>query len=134
MASFLYDGLFDRMLSGGINFFEDEFSVMLVAAGYWPERTDATRLDVTHEVTGSGYQLGGKAIAVNVELVDGVFTISLGGAVWPNASISARYALYFRNNSSPQADDLLACVDFGGDVTSSNAEFTLSPSRLKFSS
>ena len=56
---------------------------------------------------------------------------SFGGAKWADASITAKYAIYYKKNGAPEDDNLIGCIDFGGDVTCSNDAFKLQPSKLK---
>ena len=58
--------------------------------------------------------------------------ITLGGASWTTATITARYAVYYKaRGGASSADELVAVVDFGSDVTSTAATFTLSASTLR---
>lgn len=82
-----------------------------------------TTYSATNEVTGAGYTAGG------VTLVG--FTVTLDGStavldwttdpVWPTATITARGALIY---NSSKANRAVASIDFGSDISSTNAAFT----------
>jgi hypothetical protein len=58
--------------------------------------------------------------------------ISLGGATWANATITARYAVYYKaRGGAATADELVAVNDFGADVASTAAAFALAASTYR---
>ena len=72
---------------------------------------------------------GGNAVTVAIDndnarnMVD----IALGGSVWENATIRARGAAYYKAGN----DELVAYIDFGGEVASTNGTFELTASTLR---
>jgi hypothetical protein len=136
MASFIYNSaLFDEA-KGSIDYDTDTFKVMLCTSTYTPNKdTHTKRSDVTNEVTGTGYTAGGNTITVTVAAVDTTndrVDITLGGTTWTTATITARYAVYYKaRGGASSADELVAVNDFGSDVTSTAATFTLNASTLR---
>jgi hypothetical protein len=109
---------------------------MLCTSTYAPNKdTHTKRSDVTNEVTGTGYTAGGNSVTVTVAAVDTAndrVDITLGGTTWTTATITARYAVYYKaRGGASTADELVAVNDFGSDVTSTAATFTLNASTLR---
>ncbi len=136
MASIILNSCLRDEAVGNINFSSDSFKVMLLTSTATPNKdTWLKRSDATNEVSGTGYTAGGAAATVTVGSVDTTndrVDITLGGASWTTATITARYAVYYKaRGGASSADELVAVVDFGSDVTSTAATFTLSASTLR---
>lgn len=134
-SGLIYNSCIYDTWRGLINFESGRFRVLLCSSEYQPDRADHNRRsDVGGEVEAEGYTLGGARVSVAIQPSpdDDAIDISLGGARWPRASISARYAVYFHDNGGDASDDeLIACIDFGEDVTSTNGTFALAESTLR---
>ena len=133
MASLIYDSALYDALTGAIDFGADDFKALLVGPGYLPDKaTHARRADVTDEIKGKGYQAGGGSVAVAARQADGDTAISLGGALWTAATLSASGAVYFKTRGGPAADDeLVAYIDFRGPVKATNGDFRLDASTIR---
>jgi len=135
MPSLVYDSMVDDMARGAIAFDTDSFKVMLVDATYVPDKAGHTRRDdVTGEVTGVGYTVGGADVTVTVgtDLVLNRTDIGLGGAQWPAATITAAGAVYYDSRGGVSGEDeLVAYIDFSGDVVSVGGLFALEPSTVR---
>lgn len=136
MPSFIFNSAIRDEAVGNIDYDSDEFGVMLLTDAATPNKdTWATRSDVTNEVVGTGYTAGGATVAVSVGAVDTAndrVDISLGGNTWNSATITARYAVYFKKRGgAATADELVAVNDFGANVTSTAAAFALAASTLR---
>lgn len=136
MASFIFSSAVRDEAVGNIDYDSDVFGVMLLTDAATPNKdTWAKRSDVTNEVVGTGYTAGGATVTVSVGAVDTAndrVDISLGGNTWANASITARYAVYFKKRGgAATADELVAVNDFGANVTSTAAAFALAESTLR---
>lgn len=135
MSSLIFNSCLDDAMRALVDFESDNFKVLLVGSGYSPNKDVHTRRsDVTDEVSGAGYAAGGKTAAVGVtkDLANDRIDVSLGGASWPAASINARFAVYYKSRGGdPSLDELVAAIDFGGDVVSTNGTFTLTESTLR---
>lgn len=135
MASLIYNsGLYDA-LTGAIDFDTDTFKAVLVTSSYVPNKTTHTkRSDVTNEITGTGYSTGGTAATVTVTNDTGNtrVNVSLGALSVSTASITARGAVYYKSRGgASSADELVAYVDFGSDITSTNATWAATASTLR---
>jgi hypothetical protein len=125
MSSLVYNSGLEDALTGNIDFASDKFKVMLVGGGYAPNRGH-TKADVTDEVSGLGYVSGGADAQIVVTKGDDKVDVEMGSASWQRATITARGAVYYKDGG-----ELVAYIDFGSDVVSTNGEFSLSPSILR---
>ena len=136
MASLIYNSAVRDEAIGSIDYDTDTFKVMLVTSTYTENKdTHTKRSDVTNEVVGTGYTAGGNAATVTVGAVDTVndrVDITLGGTTWPTSTITARKAVYYKSRGGAStADELIAVVDFGADVSTTVGTFTLTASTLR---
>jgi hypothetical protein len=137
MPSGIYLPALRNQAVGAIDFDTDTFRVLLTTSAY-TEDLDAHdfRNDVTNEVTGTGYTAGGNTVTVTVNAVDTTnnrLDITLGGTTWPSSTITARKAVYYKSRGgASSADELIAVVDFGSDVSTTAGTFTLTASTLRF--
>jgi hypothetical protein len=135
MASLIYNSFFEDLARGAIDLDTDTFWVMLTTSGYSENKdTHTKRSDVTNEVSGTGYSAGGQAVTVTVtkDTANDRLDVSLGSASWASSTITARKAVYYkRRGGAASADEIIAVNDFGSDVTSTGATFTLNASTLR---
>lgn len=138
MASLVYNGGIRSALTGGIDFDTDTFKIMLVTSSYTPdEDSHLDRADVTNEVAnGNGYTTGGGTTTVTVNAVDTTndrVDIDFSDVSFSNATITAAGGVIYKSTGTASTDLLVAYLDFGGDVSSSNGTFTVSvTSPLRF--
>jgi hypothetical protein len=132
MASLIYNSAVDDMARGAIDFDTDTFKVMLVTSSYTPNKdTHDKRDDVTNEVSGTGYTAGGvtSACTVTKDTANDRVTLSFAAVNWATSTITARAAVIYKSRGgASSADELVCYVDFGADVSSSSATFSLGAS------
>ena len=135
MPSLIYLSAIDDNARGAIDFDTDTFRVMLTTSAYTENKTThLKRSDVTNEVTGTGYTATGNVATVTVTKDTGNsrVDVTLGGTTWPTSTITARKAVYFKaRGGAATADELVAVNDFGSDVISTGATFTLNASTYR---
>jgi hypothetical protein len=135
MASLIYTSFFEDLARGAIDLDTDTFWVMLTTSAYAENKdTHLKRSDVTNEVTGTGYTAGGQSVTVTVtkDTANDRLEVSLGSASWASSTITARKAVYYkRRGGAATADELIMVNDFGSDVSSTAATFTLNASTLR---
>ena len=135
MASMLFGSAVKSIIAGTIIFDIDSFKVLLVTSAYTPNKhTHSKRSDVTNEVVGKGYVVGGNEVTVVVteDINNDRVIISLGSGEWSLATIAARGAVYYKSRGGAASDDeLVAYIDFNTDITSTNGTFSLMPSTLR---
>jgi cation transport regulator ChaB len=137
MASLIYNNCLWEQAKGNIDYDTDTFYAMLVTSSYAPNKdTDNRRDDVTNEVSGTGYTAGGTAATVAVSAIDTTndrVEITLGAVSWPTSTLTARGAVYYKHRGgASSADELVAYIDFGADISSAGGTFSLSASTLRF--
>lgn len=136
MASLIYNSFWDDLARGAIDADTDTFYCMLTTSGYAENKdTHTKRSDVTSEVAaGGGYVAGGFAATVTVtkDTANDRIDISLGAISIPTATITARKAVYYkRRGGAATADELVAVIDFGADVSSTNNTWALTASTIR---
>lgn len=136
MASIIYNSFLDDVFKGNIDCDTDTFKVLLTTSGYTENKdTHVKRSDVTSEVAAAGgYSAGGFACTVTVtkDTANDRLDVSLGGFSQGSATITARKAVYYKSRGGAStADELVAEVDFGSDVVSTNGTWALTASTLR---
>ena len=82
-----------------------------------------TAYSATNEVTGAGYDAGGKTLTGYVSgLSSGTAYITFDDPSWTSSTITARGCLIYNSSKSNKA---VACFDFGSDVISVSGTFTI---------
>jgi hypothetical protein len=82
-----------------------------------------TAYSATNEVTGAGYNAGGKTLTGYVSgLSSGTAYITFNDPSWTSSTITARGCLIYNSSKSNKA---VACFDFGSDVISVSGTFTI---------
>jgi len=134
MASLIYNSAIDEMARGDIDFDTNTFKALLVTSSYVPNKdTHDFRDDVTNEVTGTGYTAGGatRAVTVTKDTANDRVTIQFGAVSWATSTITARGCVYYKSRGgASSADEIVAYVDFGSDVSSSGATFSVAASTI----
>lgn len=137
MASLIYNSCLNDMATGAIDFDTNSFKILLVTSSYVPNKdTHTKRSDVTNEITGTGYTAGGSSSAVTVtnDTANDRIDINFADVSWSSATLTAAAAVIYKTTGTASADNLVAYLDFGGNVTSTNGTFTLditSPLRIQ---
>lgn len=137
MASFNFANLARHLARGDINFNTGTFKVLLVSSV--PTTTDTTgnqdvwdaRSAVTNEITGTGYTAGGiaQAYTLNALTIAGAnkqtitWTNITNG--WTASTFSAVGAIIYWNSGTNTTDYLLHFVDFGGTVSCTAGNFSI---------
>jgi len=82
-----------------------------------------TAYSATNEITGAGYTAGGISLSgYAASLSSGVAYLDFANPEWPAATITARGALIY---NASKANRAVGVFDFGADVTSTAATFTV---------
>lgn len=135
MASIIYNSFLDDVAKGKIDMSTVTVKAMLVTSTYTENKdTHTTRADITNEITGTGYTAGGATATCTVtkDTTNDRIDISLGGATLASSTLTARKAVYYvSRGGAASADNIIACNDFGSDVSTTNGTFTLNASTLR---
>ncbi len=137
MASLIYDSFMDDIVKNNINMNSDTFKVMLVTSSYTASKgTHAKRSAVTSEATGTGYTSGGvsSATTLSLDTTNHREDITFANVQWTSSTITARACVIYKSRGgASSADELVAYVDFGQDVSSTSATFAITfSSPLRF--
>lgn len=130
VTALLYGGFLQSLASKEINLNTDSIKVMLCTATYVPNQdTHRYKSSVTNEVVGTGYTATGAAltaVAVTYTAATNVLMFDAADTSWAASTITARYAVIY--DATPATDatrPLIGYVDFGADVSSTAAAFTI---------
>ena len=132
MASANFTNLPRALAKGDIDFDTLTCKVMLISALPSEANLDAwaNRSDVTTEITGTGYTAGGIAQAFTLDAIDTTnnrqsvtYTNIVNG--WTNSTLSAVGAIIYKDSGSAATDTLLHVLDFGGTVSSTAGNFSI---------
>lgn len=137
MASFNFNLLIHYIVDS--YFTGKSFKMMLLAAPLTETEKDTFdfRSDVVNEIAaGNGYTAGGSACALTVQAVDTVnndVEVTAGAVTWATSTITAQAALIYEDTGNAATDRLIDQIDFGGSVSSTNDDFTVTPTgSIKF--
>ena len=137
MASLIYNSCLNDMATGAIDFDTDTFKIMLVTSSYTPNKdTHTKRSNVTNEITGTGYSSGGTTTTVTVtnDTANDRIDIDFSDVSWTSATLTAAAAVIYKSTGTAASDNLVAYLDFAGNVISTNGTFTVditSPLRIQ---
>lgn len=128
-ASVTFNSYYGNLLHGNIDLDADNIVCSLHDASFTPNKdTMQFRSDLTGEVSATGYTSGGKScpVTITVDTANDRIDVTLTSAVvWSASSITARWmCIADKKGGAASADPLIHCVDFGGNITSTNADFT----------
>ena len=133
MASANFTNLTDHLAKAAINFSSDTFKAILVTAV--PSESDldtfVNRSSVTteHAATG-GYTTGGFSVTATVGAVDTTnnrvaVTYTCASPTYSSATLSAVGCIIYKSTGTSSTDKLMHFVDFGGTVSSTAGNYTV---------
>lgn len=126
----VYNTAKKKFFDANINLASDTIKVMLLADSYVPDLDTHEFLSQadSHEISGSGYTAGGATLSnksTTVDTTDNEGVFDADDVVWTNATITARYALIYKDTGSASTSPLIGYIDFGANQSSQNADFTI---------
>lgn len=134
MASLIYNSCIEDLSNNNIDFGADTFKILLVTSSYTPDKdTHDKRNDVTNEVTGTGYTAGGATSTCTVakDVANDKVTLGFAAVNWSTSTITAAGAVIYKSRGgAASADELVAYIDFGGDVSSAGGTFSIGASTI----
>lgn len=135
MPSMVYNSALRDLVTGAVDADTDTFRAMLVGAGYTPNKdTHTKRSDLSSEVSGTGYTAGGATATVSVAMdtVNDRVNITLGAVNWPAATLTAAGLVYYKSRGGvATADELIAFIDFGSEVSATAGAFQVGASTIR---
>jgi hypothetical protein len=133
VASVLYTSFFRDLLKGDIDLDTATVKALLTTNSYTENKDHDRRDDVTNEITATGYTAGGLTLTPVISAVDTAndrVTLTLPTATWSGFTGTARRLVYYVSTGTAANDPLIACVDFGSDVTRTAQTFEVSASTV----
>lgn len=129
MASIVYTVQKTDFLKGEGSLTSDAIKVALLTSSYAPSAAHDEYQDVfAYEVTGTGYDAGGKVLGDKARTKDDTndeaYFDSTSNMTWDGSTITARYAVLYYTGGE-LAQQLICCIDFGSDQSSTNGDFTI---------
>lgn len=129
MADVIYNSFKQKIMNGSIDLDTDTIKVALVTSSYTPNQDSHTVFsDVTNEVSATGYTAGGatlSGVTVTQDDTDNEGVFDATDSAWPSSSITARGAVLYKSTGVAGTSPLIAYIDFGQDVSSVGATFTI---------
>lgn len=123
MAHIIYDKFLNDVLLGNVNLINDDIRCALLKGTYIPDTSHKFWSDVSsNEVTGNGYQPGGKQLQ-NKVIISGKYFDS-DDVIWPNSTIqAAKYIILY--NLTPPIPSLITCFDLMKNKNTDNTDFVI---------
>lgn len=106
--------------SHSLDYLSNTIKVALLADTYTPAQdTDEFWSDVSaHEVSGTGYSAGGATLAnktVTVNAGANKVVLDADDVTWTSVTVTARYAVVYKDTGTPSTSPLLMWIDFGAN-------------------
>ena len=102
---------------------------MLCTSSYTPDQDTHDYVnDVTNEVTGTGYTAGGATLASKTITYTGATNIAkldAADVTRSSSTITARYAVIYVDTGNTATSAVIAYIDFGADVSTTNGDFVI---------
>lgn len=110
-----------------IDFLTDTIRCALCTSSYTPNQTTHEWWsDITNEVVGTGYTAQGVALtSKTISASSLVTTLDAADPSWSSSTITARYAIFYKDTGVAGTSPLIAYADFGGNISSTNGTFTV---------
>jgi len=130
MADVIPNGFKKNIMNGTIDLDTDTIKVMLTTSSYVPDQdAHEFKSSVTNEVVGTNYTAGGQALAnksVTQDNTDNEGVFDADDVTWANSTITARYAVIYKDTGNAATSPIIAIIDFVTDKVSSAGNFTIS--------
>lgn len=124
----VYGKFLAKLCQAQFNWTNDTIKVALLSSTYTPNQdTHEFWSDVSsHEVSGTGYTAGGKAVtnkSLYYDADNNTQQLRCDSVSWENSTITARYAVVYKDTGTPSTSPLIAYVDFEQNLSSNNGTF-----------
>lgn len=130
MADAIQNTFKQHIMNGTIDLDTDDIQVMLLTSSHTQNVDTHEYIDdvSANEVSGTGYTAGGADLAneaVSVDDTDDEGVFDADDLTWSSSTITARYAVIYKNTGTPATSPIIAILDFGSDQSSSSGDFTI---------
>jgi len=116
--------------TGGVDLANDTIKVALVTNSYTPNIDTNTYWDdvSANEASGTGYTAGGATLAgktVTVDTTNDRAEFDASDITWSSATITARYAVIYKDTGVDSTSPLIGYIDFGEDKSTAGVDFVI---------
>jgi len=130
MTSIIPNATKKNLMNGGIDLDTDTIKVMLLTSTHANNADTQEFIDdvSANEVSGTGYTAGGATLAnkaVTQDNTDDEGVFDADDVSWAASTITARYAVIYKDTGTPATSPIIAIIDFGEDKVSSAGAFTI---------
>jgi hypothetical protein len=112
-----------------IDYLSDTIKVALTTSSYSVDQdTHEFFSDITNEITGTGYTAGGATLAnktLGYTAGTNVIKFDADDTSWAASTLTARYAIVYKDTGTGSTSPLLGYVDFGADVSTTSGTFQI---------
>jgi hypothetical protein len=130
MANVIPNTFKKHIMNGDIDLDTDTIKVMLLSSSHTPAGDSDEFIDdvSSNEVTGTGYTAGGATLSnksVTVDNTDDEGVFDADDTSWSTSTITAHYAIIYKDTGTPSSSPIIAEIDFGADKISSGGTFSI---------
>jgi len=127
MASGVYNRFKANLANKIVDIEGDTLKIALLDSNHSFDADHNTWADVSaNEVSGTGYTAGGQALSnasVTQDNTNDLAKLDADDVTWSGSTITAAFAVIYDDTLANK--DLICCIDFGGDISSTNGDFTI---------
>jgi len=130
MANVIPNSLKQKLFQNSIDFENDTIRVALLDNNHSNDVDNQEFFaDVNaNEVSGTGYSAGGQAlsnVSTSQDNTDDEGVFDADNVTWGNSTISAYYAVIYKDTGNASTSPIIGIIDFGGEKSSDNGDFTI---------
>lgn len=122
-------GQYSATAARRIDWVSDTIKTALATSTYTPNQdTHVFFSDVTNEVVGTGYTAGGVALGSKTLTYDAATNetrLDAADPSWSTATITARYAIIYKDTATASTSPLMGYVNYGADQAVVGGTFTI---------
>jgi len=124
MASGIYNRLKANLMNKEVDLEADTIRVMLLTNSHSFTATHNQKSEiVANEISGTAYVANGAALANKAVTQAATTKFDADDVVWAAATFTAAFAVIYDDTTTN--DDLIACIDFGGNQAVAAGNFTI---------
>jgi hypothetical protein len=120
----------ELLMEGSFDLVNDTIKVMLLTDTHTTDIDAHEYIDdvSANEVSGTGYVAGGATLAnktVTKDNTDDEGVFDADDVTWSTSTITARYAVVYKDTGTPATSPILNIIDFGSNQVSTAGDFTI---------
>lgn len=112
-----------------VDYLSDTIKIALCTSSYTPNQdTHDFFDDITNEISGTGYTAGGATLGSKTLDYTGATNVVKFDAAdpsWTTSTLTARYAVIYKDTGTASTSPLLWYIDFGADVSTTAGTFLI---------